>query len=299
MPRQASAWTNTFGGFIKCHDLDGATAYLEEMRTGHANTPPQAVKDEAIQLIQQAYAADADRLFVTGMALVTSQSAGAREIGISLLPPFYESAGTEINEQFIRVGDDANWEVREWAASALAHVVDGHFDLVYPHLRQWATHMSANVRRMMVVATGYAMRDCSVTQCEQLLGLLAPLMTDMNGYVSKNLGPFALGSYALRYHPSLVVKWATTLNLLDEQTAWNLAMMLTSAQAPKHIQAFQGLLVPLVHDDRKRVQRAVRKAMIHLHSRNPLAVAEVLRAWESSPDTSAVALRVNTAYLPH
>lgn len=171
------------------------------------------------------------------------------------------------------LGDDHNWKVREWAASALAHVISGHFEPVFHRLREWAIHPSPNVRPIVVVAAGYAMRDCTADQCQRLLDLLAPLMADTDRYVSKNLGAFALGSYAIRYQPDRVTRWAGQLDLDDEQAAWNVAMMFTTSEGAKQAALFPDVLARLVQDERKRVQTAFRKAEANLAKRNSAALA--------------------------
>ena len=93
---------------------------LDALRMRNAGTPPQAVKDKAITLIRKECAGDPTHISGAGMSLTTSDNAGATEIGIALVPPFYGIASGAITKQLICVGDDANWEVREWAASALA-----------------------------------------------------------------------------------------------------------------------------------------------------------------------------------
>lgn len=211
-------------------------------------------------------------------------------VSISLLPRFHGSAAAEIDKRFEQVGDDDNWEVREWTASALSHVIGGHFDLVTPRLREWAVHPSPNVRRMVVVATGYAMRDCAEQQSQQLLDLLTPLMSDDDAYVSKNLGPFALGSYAIRYQTALVATWGHGLDLDNAQAAWNLAMMFTTEGAKK-VLSFQVLLSSLVRDGRRPIQGAVLKALRNIAKRNEPALTVMLAAWEASPATCDAASR--------
>lgn len=264
---------------------------LDELKTGHAGTPPQAIKDKAITRIRTAYAHDPERLLETGLHLSYTASPGAREIGISLLPSFYASATAAIDERFIRVGNDDNWEVREWAASALAHVIGEHFDLVIPRLHEWAVHPSPNIRRMVAVAAGYATRDCTEGQCRLLLDLLTPLMADTDAYVGKNLGAFALGGYAVRHRPDLVAAWASSLDLGDARTAWNLAAMFTTAEGARRTRSFEPILASLVLDDRKVVRTAVSKALKNVAKRNEPALAEMLTMWEALPDTRDAASR--------
>jgi len=277
MPQPDLRWTCAFSESITSGDLDGAIAILDTMKTAHAGTAPQAVKHAAIAQIRKAYRPDSDRTCAAGLALAISGSATAREIGISLLPPFYAAAPIPIDDRFLRTGDDASWEVREWAASALAHVISGHFDLVHPRLHEWTAHPSPNVRRMVVVAAGYAMRDCTTAQCRQLLDLLASVMADADPYVSRNLGAFALGSYAIRYQPELVAEWAPRLALDDERTARNLAMMFTTAEGARQAERFSELLARLAKDDRTRVRTAIRKATANLAKRTGNATTTGLK----------------------
>lgn len=271
MPPSEPGWTAAFSEFLASGDLDAAIAILDAMATAHAGTAPQAVKHAAIARIRNAYGPDSERTRDAGLVLAMSASATAKEIGISLLPPFYASAREDIDERFLHTGDDANWEVREWAASALAHVLGGHFELVHPRLREWTAHPSPNVRRLAVVAAGYAMRDCTAGQCWHLLDLFTPVMADIDPYVSRNLGAFALGAYAIRHQPDRVAQWATRLDLADEQVAWNLAMMFTTAEGAKQAERFPGLLEQLARDERRRVRGAVRKATAKLARRTSTA----------------------------
>lgn len=267
-----STWIPAFDACLGADDLDGAMHRLDALKTGHAGTPPQAVKDTAIRRLRNAYGTDGPRIRKIGLALAGSEHPTAKEIGISLLPPFYDAAAPAIDERFLRTGDDPNWEVREWAASALASVISGHFELVLPRAWEWATHPSPNVRRLVVVAAGYAMRDCTAAQCQELLRLLTPLMADPDPYVGKNLGAFALGSYAIRYRPELVAPWANGLELDDERTTWNLAMMFTTAEGAKAAALFPDVLARLALDERTRVRGAVRKATANLAKRNSEAL---------------------------
>lgn len=273
MSRPTPAWFSLFDACLERGDLDGAIHCLDGLRTAHAGTAPQKVKHAAIARIQKAYGPDGGRTRDAGLVLTMSDDPTAKEIGISLLPPVSASAPEEIDARFLRTGDDPNWEVREWAASALAHVISGHVDQVHPRLREWTANPSPNVRRMVVVAAGYAMRDCTAAQCRRLLDLLTSVMADTDSYVSKNLGPFALGSYAIRYQPELLAQWAIHLNLADEQVAWNLAMVFTTAEGAKRAMHFSGLLEQLERDERRRVQSAVRKATANLSKRNSAALS--------------------------
>lgn len=282
------AWTDEFRDLVTSGDYSGAIASLDRLRTKHAGTPPQRVKDCAVKIIETMLADEPVRLYDAARAFVTSEHAVGKEVGIILLPAFYGTDTAVINEQFVRVGDDENWEVREWAASALAHVIAGHFDVVYPHLLNWSEHPSPNLRRMVVVAAGYAIRDCTTDQCRRLLDILSPLMADPDVYISKNFGAFALGSYAIRYQVDLVARWAAYLDLQNEQVVCNLAMMFTTAESAKRLDTLGTLLLSLVHDERKAVSRAVKKAVKNLDERNHQGLVTLLECSEASADTELV-----------
>lgn len=255
---------------------------LDALKTGHAGTAPQAVKDAAIGRLQRAYGTDGERIREVGLELAASESSTAKEIGISLLPRVYGAAPVAIDQCFLRTGGDDNWEAREWAASALAHVISGHFELVFPRLREWAMHPSPNVRRMVVVAAGYATRDCTAGQCDELLRLLTPLMSDTDSYVGKSLGAFALGGYAIRYRPDQVAMWAGGLDLDDARTAWNVAMMFTTAAGARQADRFADLLACLAVDERRSVGAAVRKAAANIAKRN-IAALTLIESSEQPP----------------
>lgn len=276
-----TTWISTFDACLAADDLDGAIRCLDSLKTEHAGTAPQAVKDAAIRRLQKASGSDAERTHRIGLGLAGSGNPTAKEIGISLLARVYDTAPASIEEQFLRTGDDLNWEVREWAASALAHVINGHYELVLPQVRKWAMHPSPNVRRMVVVGAGYAMRDCTAAQCQGLLDLLTPLMADPDPYVGKNLGAFALGGYAIRYRPELVVAWTNALDLDDERTAWNLAMLFTTAEGVKAAALFPDVLARLARDERTRVKSALRKATANLSKRNSAALSLLIPGAES------------------
>lgn len=276
MPQSAGSWKNDFSIAIANQDIYVAVAVMDDLKTRHAGTPPQKVKDAAVNLVQEVFAAEPNRVYETGMALVKTENPAAKEIGIALLPPFFATKALDIAVQFSCIGDDENWEVREWAASALAHVIVRDFDRVHHFSRQWAAHPSRNVRRMVVVAAGYAMRDCTNAQCSKLLDMFAPVLADTDAYVSKNLGAYALGSYAIRYQAELVAQWAAGLDLRNEQTACNLAMMFTTAEAAKHLGSLEVLLLSLLGDERKKVRRAVKKALENLDRRSHLDLITIL-----------------------
>lgn len=120
---------------------------------------------------------------------------------------------------------------------------------------------------MVAVAAGYAMRDVPEHACAMLLDILTPLMADTDAYVSKNLGPFALGSYAVRYRAETTARWALSIDRSNEAVAITLARMFTTAAAFQQFHALEPVLASLLGDDRPRVQREVHKAQRALRKR--------------------------------
>lgn len=101
MPILSASWIPTFDACLATGDVDGAITCLDAMKTGHAGTAPQAVKDTAITRMREVYGSGSERTREIGLSLADSGNATAQEIGISLLPPFYDSAAAAIDERFL------------------------------------------------------------------------------------------------------------------------------------------------------------------------------------------------------
>ncbi|MEM7536983.1 MAG: HEAT repeat domain-containing protein [Chloroflexota bacterium] len=270
----ANEWQNEFLRHLEHKNITDAIACLDLFKTNHAGTPPQKIKDRAIKLIHKKYRDQPERLYEYALAFANSSNDGAKEIGVYLLPEFYARNSEEIDEIVACLGDDDNWEVREWAAGALAYIISGSFSRIFPKLAQWVQDPSANIRRMTAVAIGFATRDCTSEQCQQLLPLLTPLMADTDKYVSKNMGAYAVSNCALKHQPALVETWLRTIDDANEHAAWNLAMVLTTAEAAKQFVHIQFLLPSLLADERPKVKRAVQKGVKNLAKRIPTQFAQ-------------------------
>lgn len=114
-------------------DTARTVALLDRCATSHAGTPPQKIKDRVV-LLTRKRRGDDPALVILAQSLVMSDSPGAREVGIMLIWPFVRRDPDAVYGAIAQVGDDANWEVREWAASALAHVIVDAFDDSLPWL---------------------------------------------------------------------------------------------------------------------------------------------------------------------
>ncbi|MBV7331316.1 DNA alkylation repair protein [Chloroflexi bacterium TSY] len=297
MSDNSTSWEDDFMSLLQGNDSVRAIACLDAQKTSHAGTPPQAIKNKAIRIIRKIHKDDAESVYNLAITFANSENNGAKEIGVYLLPPFYASCPEHIDEIVYRLGDDDHWEVREWAASAFAYVISGHFDLVYPRLQRWQNDDSSNIRRMVAVAIGFATRDCDEEQCRRLLPILESFLPDRDPYVSKNLGAYAIGNCALHHQPILTGKWLTSINPSDEQTAWNLAMIFSTSVAAKQFAHIQSLLVGLVNDERQRVQRAVKKGIKNINKRTPEQIEQLLDSWADSVEHKYLVQKIRSSYL--
>lgn len=275
-------------------DVDRIVSIMHGNTTKHAGTAPAIVKSHLIEVLQKATLDDPVEGFRLGHKLILTNNPSAKEVGICLVGKNYNTNPTGVLELFEQVGNDENWEVREWAASGLTHVIVDHHESVLAKLEVWSASPSANLRRMVVVASGYAMRDNTRSEAHALLELMEPLMADRDPYVSKNLGPFALGSYAIRWHPEIVAQWLDTLDLAEEQVAWNVAISFASAPFSSTVDCFLNLFLALLVDERKRIKTAIQKALRKLRLRVPDTDKVLLAACATPADRKTIQALLNT-----
>jgi 3-methyladenine DNA glycosylase AlkD len=290
---EVQSWKDDFFLAIQQNDLRKAISIIDAQRTPHAGTPPKAVKMQAVRLIQACDQDNPEALFALAIAFSQAGSDGAKEIALKLLPPFYHLHSKAVCDCVLALSDDPNWEVREWAASALGSIITIAFEMVYPTLKQWKEHESPNVRRAVVVSIGSAARNCNQEQCSLLLEVLEPLLADTHPYVSKNLGPFAIGDSLLRYHPILVADWLNkALHNENEQARWNIAMVMSAAESARHFPLLRDLLSQLATDTRPFVRRAVCKAFRKLGQRIPEELLPLLEEWKADPERASISAEV-------
>ena len=289
--RKRNAWRDGFLAAMERGALAEAIAVLDGEKTGHAGTPRQAVKLEAVKAMQGHFGDSNAGLFDAAMAFARSESEGAQEVGLVLLGTMFAYDPPAVTESILRLADSENWEVREWAASALRRVISGNFEAIYPTVQAWIGHSSPNVRRAAAVASAWAAGSCSEGACRLLLDALTPLMEDDDPYVRKNLGAFAIGDSFLKAQPELVAAWLGRASG-HPRAQWNVAMALSAAEAAKHLDLFSGLLCRLAADERTVVRRAVYKAVLNLGKRRPEEIAALVEKWKDDPERSHVYVRV-------
>ena len=283
----ADSWQEALRTALERDDLHTAMSILDSQKTAHAGTPRQAVKVGAAKLIRARYEESPELLYGAGVAFARSDNEGAQEIGLVLLAPLYNHDRREVTEIALRLADSENWEVREWAASALRRIISEEFAAIFPTLREWAGHASPNVRRAVAVASGSASKECTRRECRLLLGILGPLLEDDDPYVRKNLGAFAIGDSFLKSQPALVAEWLGRASAAP-RAQWNVAMALSSAEAARRFHLLSGLLWQLAADERSVVRRATYRAVLNLAKRIPEEIAPLVEGWETDPRRSHI-----------
>ena len=281
--RKASAWRDGFLAAVEKGDLVEAISVLDSQKTAHAGTPRQADKLQAAKIMGRHYGESNAALYDAAMAFARSESEGAQEVGLVLLGQLFGQNPPEVTDIIFRLADSENWEVREWAASALRRVISENFGAIYPTVRAWAEDASPNGRRAAAVASGSAAESCAEEECRQLLDALTPLLEDDDPYVRKNLGAFAIGDSFMKAQPALVAEWLGRASS-HPRAQWNAAMALSSAEAAKHFGLLSKLLCKLAADDRTVVRKATYKAVLSLAKRIPEEIAPLLEAWKDDPE---------------
>ena len=288
---ETSSWQEAFVAALREEDLEGLFSVLDAQRTAHAGTPRQAVKLKAAKLIEGHYDSSFDSLYETAVAFARSENEGAQEIGLVLLAPLYDRNPSEVKEIVHELTDSENWEVREWAASALRRMIVEEFAAVFPTLQEWAGHESPNLRRAVAVASAWAAKDLTQDRCRLLVEVVAPLMEDDDPYVRKNMGAYAIGDSFLKAQPKLVAEWLGLANA-NERAQWNVAMALSSAEAAKQFDLLIEVLWKVAADQRTVVRRATYKAVNNLAKRLPEKIVPLVASWKTDSQRSHVYMRV-------
>lgn len=284
---EAGSWEEAFVAALEEDDLEGLFSALDSQKTAHAGTPRQAVKLKAVKLIERHCEGSRASLYKTGAAFARSENEGAQEIGLVVLAPLFDHNPAKVTEIVLELADSGNWEVREWAASALRRIVAGEFDAIFATLQAWAGHESPNVRRAVAVASAWAAKDLTEERCRLLLEVLAPLMEDDDPYVRKNMGAYAIGDSFLKAQPELVAEWLGRAGE-NQRAQWNVAMALCSAEAANQFDLLIDLLHKVAEDERSVVRRVTYKAVLSLAKRLPGEIVPLVGSWKTDPKRSHV-----------
>ncbi|WP_221563674.1 DNA alkylation repair protein [Alkalihalobacillus sp. TS-13] len=156
--------------------------------------------------------------------------------------------------------------MREWAGGGCGEILAERFEKFYPVMEVWKEDESENVRRAVVLSVMYASKSLDESYVRKLLEILEPLMKDESEYVKKNLGAFVIGDGLLKRYPAHVLPWLESLVGSDDETVrWNIAMVFSATAVRSFYKEGEKLLVELETDERKKIQRAVKKARRNLN----------------------------------
>ena len=170
-----------------------------------------------------------------------------------------------------RITDDDNWEVREYAAGALAETLRSNPGF-YSTLKKWSKDRSENIRSGVVLAA-VGLRDRKDPDTlKKAFGLLEPLLYDSSMYVRKNLGPFILGSYFGNAFPEEMFRLiGKMIRVKNVYVRWNAAMAFNNSFGNRYPKEAVKFLRLLINDESPVVKRAVRSTLNHLSKRHKIA----------------------------
>lgn len=236
----------------------------EQPKKERTNTPSAGIKVQFIKLIKE-HASNPQAVFKIGKDLYETSSDTELEIGIILLADSYEVKKDYIQKALYAGAISEHWEVREWAAEAIAIVLIKDYKGFICVLKEWITEDYGFLRRAVAVGVRYASKTIDPQYAEEILDLTEPLLADKDEYVRKNLGAYTIGDGLLKHYPTNVLKrlnhWSKEL---DEQVRWNVAMTFTSAVSTKYAAEGLEILKGMEDDERPYVKRAVQKAKRNL-----------------------------------
>ncbi len=260
---------------IKKADLKKTVSILEKYKTGHADTAKTKDKrfviKEIVNHIESTSNNPVKDYFLTGNSLCNMNEPAAKEIGVSLIWRGFRHSPEKVKKQLLKIADDPNWEVREYAGTAFASVLKENEKLFFQML-VWTKHLSENVRRAVVFsAIGLRNEEC----IKKAFAIFEPLLYDNSRYIKKNLGPFILGCYFGNAFPEQVFdqlkKWSEIKN---EHVRWNIINSFNNSFGNKHPDKALEIISLFVNDENKTVRRAVKSTLNHLSKRHKDKVSE-------------------------
>ncbi|MDZ4711612.1 MAG: HEAT repeat domain-containing protein [bacterium] len=250
---------------------------LEKVKTSHAGTAKTKDKRFVIfEIVKNITEVSGNRekdFFKAGELFCKRKEAVSKEIGISLLWRGYAHDPGRVKDYLLKIADDTNWEVREYAGGAFSNTLL-HNPGFYKTVMEWTRHPSENVRRAVVFAA------LGLRQKENLVkafSLLEPMLFDNSKYVKKNLGPFILGSYFGNKFPKetfrQLVKWG---KIRDENVRWNIIMSFNNSFGNKYPDEALEVLKMFAGDADLVVKRALLSTLRSLSKRHSLLVEKFI-----------------------
>lgn len=250
--------------------LRGIINLLDEVSTSHAGTAKTKDKRFVIKEIVSHIndiREDKERCFFEyGKYLCELKSDNAKEVGVSLIWRGYSHDPKATEQALLRIADDINWEVREYAGSAFANVLRANPKLHAKMLR-WSKHKSDNVRRAVVFSSLAYKNSNDTSKAFEILSLL---MSDDSMYVKKNLGPFILGSHFGNNHPEVTFEFLKAqCKEKNSDVLWNVAMSFNNSFGNRYPEEALKILSTIAQSEMPAVKRAVVSTLRHLHRRYP------------------------------
>ncbi len=257
-------------------DYVSAVLVLDPISTKHAGTAKMkdkrfVIKEIVKSIIENPIGSQEKMFFEAGKKILRLKSNNAKEIGIHVLHRAYSYNKKKVEGFLYKITDDDNWEVREYAAGALAETLKLNPGF-YSTLRKWTKDRSENIRRGVVLAAvGLRDRKDPVT-LKKAFSLLEPLLYDSSMYVRKNLGPFILGSYFGNAFPEeMFMLIGKMIRVKNVYVRWNAAMAFNNSFGNRYPKEAVKFLRLLINDESPVVKRAVRSTLNHLSKRHKIA----------------------------
>ncbi len=258
---------------LKKQDYKKIITELDKVSTKHSGTAKMKDKRyviaEIFRHIEEANHKNPEReFFNAGLKILGIKSDNAKEVGIHILWRGYKYNKANVTKWLYKITDDANWEVREYAAGALVQTITLN-PKFYSTLKKWVKDKSENIRRG-VVLSAVALRDKKdPAKIKKAFSLFELLLYDSSMYVKKNLGPFILGSYFGNALPDEMFRFLDRIiKIKDENVKWNAAMVFNNSFGNRYPNEAIKYLRILAKDESKVVQRAVKSTLNHLRKRN-------------------------------
>ena len=255
---------------IRSKDFDKIIGMLEKISSDHAGTAKTKDKRFVIREIVREIIDNSgnkeSEFYKTGMYFCKRKEDNAKEIGISLIWRGYSHNPEKVKEMLLRISDDPNWEVREYAGNAFADTLYYHKDFL-TDLKEWSKHPSENVRRA-VVFSALGVRD--EKNYKTGFKILRSLMNDSSVYVKKNLGPFILGSlYGGRFPEETAAFLKKESRSKDPYVRWNIIMSFNNSYGKRYPDKALEVLKLFKDDENIIVIRAMRSTLKFLKKHYP------------------------------
>jgi len=258
---------------IKLHisqgDLDEIVRILKRLSTLHAGTAKTKDKrfviSEIVKHAENSLSGNPKYFFETGKKLCDSSNDNAKEIGISIIWRGYAQDPVVTEKSLLKIADDSNWEVREYAGNAFANVLKQNPNM-HSKMLKWSGHHSENVRRAVVFSSLAYKEKGDVAKAFEIL---KPLLKDSSKYVKKNLGPFILGGhFGNRFPNETFALLRSLVKNKDTNVLWNVAMSFNNSFGNHFPEKSLQILSQINHSENVSVRKAIISTLRHLQRRH-------------------------------